>query len=45
MRLMELIQSEAGKGEDGEIVAVAFSLPEDMERGEASVCVLIHTII
>lgn len=29
-RLNEL---EAGKGEEGEIVAMAFSLPEDMERG------------
>jgi hypothetical protein len=28
-----LIETEAGKGEEGEVVAVAFSLPEDMERG------------
>lgn len=31
---MELIQSEAGSGEDGEIVAISFSLPEDMEKGD-----------
>lgn len=28
-----LIETEAGKGEEGEVVAIAFSLPEDMERG------------
>lgn len=31
-----LIELEAGKGEDGEIVAMSFSLPEDMERGKHS---------
>lgn len=31
-----LIKLEAGKGEEGEIVAMAFSLPEDMERGNYS---------
>lgn len=28
-----LIETETGKGDEGEIVAIAFSLPEDMERG------------
>lgn len=32
-----LIEVEAGKGEEGEIVAMAFSLPEDMERGNYSI--------
>lgn len=32
-----LIELEAGKGEEGEIVAMAFFLPEDMERGNHSI--------
>ena len=28
-----LIETETGKGDEGEIVAIAFSPPEDMERG------------
>ncbi|GAM39859.1 hexokinase [Talaromyces pinophilus] len=31
-----LIETETGKGDEGEIVAIAFSLPEDMERVHAT---------
>ncbi|EED19268.1 tetratricopeptide repeat protein [Talaromyces stipitatus ATCC 10500] len=36
-RLLDALSTKkAGKGEDGEIVAIAFSLPEDMERVHAA---------